>query len=126
MKTFHWPGHKWTAYKENSNNFNNNESEMDRIRELHIHEHQRINAAQKVTDMLKQYKENHGLTEDSAGITLNNELDVTEYKNHKVNNSEPTFESENGEVSISREDEEVDTKEATSAGSAGAFSGPLR
>ncbi len=116
MTSLHWPGHKWNTYKENSNNFTNNESEMDRIRELHIHEHQRINSAKKVTDMLKQYKENHGLVEDSGGITLNSELDVTEYKNHKVNNGEPPFESE----------EETETKEATSAGSAGGFVGPLK
>ena len=119
-------GPKFNTYKENANNFTNNKSEMDRIRELHIHEHQRLDSATKVTNMLKQYKDNHGLVEDSEGITVNNELDVTEYKNHKVNDSEATFESENGEVSITREDDEVETKEATSAGSSGAFAGPLR
>ena len=121
------PGPKFNTYKENSNNFTNNKSEEDRIRELHIHENQRINSAEKVTEMLRQYKDNHGLAVDGGGITLNNELDVTEYKNHQVNNSKAAFESENGEVSITRDDEdEVETKEATSAGSAGGFSGPLR
>lgn len=116
MNVLHWPGHKWNAYKQNSNNFTNNDAEMDRIRDLHIHENQRLDAATKVTGLLKQYKENHGLVEDAEGITVNNELDVTEYKNHKVNNGEPPFESE----------EAVENMEATSAGSAGAFSGPLR
>ena len=116
MNVLHWPGHKWNAYKENSNNYKSNDAEMDRIRELHIHENQRLDAANKITGMLKQYKDNHGLMEDEKGINVTSDLEVTEYKNHPINDGETPFKSE----------EEVETKEATSASSAGGFVGPLK
>tara|TARA_R110002020_G_scaffold288830_1_gene504310 strand:+ start:357 stop:707 length:351 start_codon:yes stop_codon:yes gene_type:complete len=116
MNVLHWPGHKWNAYKQTSKNYNSNDGEIDRIRELHIHEHQRLNAATKVTNMLKQYKDNHGLMEDEKGINVTSDLEVTEYKNHPINDGETPFKSE----------EEVETKEATSASSAGGFVGPLK